>query len=87
VGAKVSQNRVSQLDSIVGVSSWAREIRAEILQALERTCYNQSAAARILGIDRHALRRKIKKYGLSFFHCRRGRPPRDAIRQLPRNPR
>ena len=46
-----------------------------IINTLEETFYNQCAAARMLGIDRHALRRKIKKYGLDIAPARRGRPP------------
>ena len=49
--------------------------RRHILNTLEETFYNQCAAARMLGIDRHALRRKIKKYGLEIAPTRRGRPP------------
>ena len=49
--------------------------RRHILNTLEETFYNQCAAARMLGIGRHALRRKIKKYGLDIAPTRRGRPP------------
>ena len=37
---------------------------AYIQQTLERTHYNQTEAARLLGINRHLLGRKLKKYGL-----------------------
>jgi DNA-binding NtrC family response regulator len=35
-----------------------------IVQALERTRSNQSAAARLLGISRYALRYRMAKHGL-----------------------
>jgi DNA-binding NtrC family response regulator len=38
--------------------------RGQIVQALRRTSYNQSAAARLLAINRHALRRKMRKYAI-----------------------
>ena len=38
--------------------------RQHILRTLEHTGYNQSAAARLLGIDRHQLRRRMFEYGL-----------------------
>ena len=42
----------------------AQSEREQIVRALEQTHYNQSAAARQLGIDRYALRRKMQKYGI-----------------------
>ena len=38
--------------------------RGLLLQALDRTGGNQSAAARLLGISRYALRYRMEKYGL-----------------------
>jgi len=38
--------------------------KATILQALERTRYNKTAAARLLGISFGALRYRMKKLGL-----------------------
>jgi two-component system response regulator HydG len=38
--------------------------RRHILRTLEHTGYNQSAAARLLGIDRHQLRRRMVEHGL-----------------------
>jgi DNA-binding NtrC family response regulator len=52
--------------------------RRHILCTLEHTLYNQCAAARTLEMDRHALRRKIKKYGLDVSRLKRGRPSRAA---------
>ena len=50
------------------------EVEAEhIRRTLEETFYNQSAAAKLLGVDRKLLSRKIKKYGLTLPR-RRGRP-------------
>ena len=44
--------------------------RNHILRTLSRTDYNQSASARCLGIDRNALRRKIKDHGLDVSRSR-----------------
>jgi DNA-binding NtrC family response regulator len=49
------------------------EIR-QILLTLDHTYYNQSAAARLLGMDRKALLRKIKALGLDVSRTRQGRP-------------
>ena len=38
--------------------------REHIVRTLERAGYNQSAAARLLGLDRHQLRRRMMEYGL-----------------------
>jgi DNA-binding NtrC family response regulator len=48
--------------------------RNHILLTLERTHYNQSAAARLLGINRNALRRYARALGLDLSRSRRGRP-------------
>jgi len=48
--------------------------REHILETLRQTGFNQCAAARLLHVDRHALRRKIRKYGLDVAPSRRGRP-------------
>ena len=49
--------------------------RQHILRTLEHTGYNQSAAARLLGIDRHQLRRRMFEYGLTTpGQAKRGRP-------------
>ncbi len=48
--------------------------RDHIQRTLERTGYNQRAAADLLGIHRHQLLRKIKKYGLDTSSSRPGRP-------------
>ena len=49
--------------------------RRHILRTLEHTGYNQSAAARLLGIDRHQLRRRMVEYGLMTpGKAKRGRP-------------
>ena len=50
--------------------------RRHIINTLAQTAYNQTAAAQMLGIDRHALRRKIKRHGISLGTTRRGRPPK-----------
>jgi len=54
--------------------SMAEIERDHIHRTLERALFNQAAAARLLRMNRHALRRKIKKYGLDFPHRLRGRP-------------
>ena len=45
--------------------------RRHIVATLEHTDYNQSAAARLLGIDRRLLARRIRKYGIAL--CSRQR--------------
>jgi DNA-binding NtrC family response regulator len=45
--------------------------REHIRQTLERTLNNQSEAARLLGIERHQLARKIRKYGLDASRAKR----------------
>jgi len=48
--------------------------REHICRTLEHVGYNQSAAARLLGIDRHQLRRRIASYRLDVSRSRQGRP-------------
>ncbi|MDH3719408.1 MAG: hypothetical protein OES79_14910, partial [Planctomycetota bacterium] len=48
--------------------------RAHIAKTLKETFYNQSAAARMLGIDRKQLARKIKKYELQVPRRAKGHP-------------
>ncbi len=60
-----------------GARNWptmAEIERQHIQQTLEKTFFNQCEAAKMLGIDRHALRRRIKKLGLDTSRSRRGRP-------------
>ena len=45
-----------------------------IRRTLKETFYNQSAAARLLGIDRKQLARKIRKYDLRIPKLAPGRP-------------
>jgi DNA-binding NtrC family response regulator len=48
---------------------------AHIVRTLEHVNYNQSNAAKLLDIDRHQLRRRMKEYGLMVpGQSRRGRP-------------
>ena len=49
--------------------------REHILRTLERTNFNQSAAARLLDVERHQLMRKTQKYGIDASQSKRGRPP------------
>ena len=44
--------------------------RDHIIYTLEHTYYNQSAAARLLGVTRQALIRKIKKYNIELPHLK-----------------
>ena len=48
--------------------------QAHIARTLQEAFYNQSAAARMLGIDRKLLARKIKKYRLQLPPTSPGRP-------------
>ena len=51
------------------------EMEADYLRrTLEEMFFNQSAAARVLGVDRKLLARKIRKYGIVLPPQRRGRP-------------
>jgi len=52
--------------------------RDHVENTLRETYYNQSAAARLLGIDRKLLARKIKKYDLQLPDGRSERPRRTA---------
>ena len=54
--------------------SMAEIERDHIRRTLERARFNQAAAARLLRMNRHALRRKIEKYRLDFPHRLPGRP-------------
>jgi len=47
--------------------------REHILRTLKHTYFNQSAAARLLRIDRNLLRRKIQRYGIKLPNSRRPR--------------
>jgi DNA-binding NtrC family response regulator len=60
----------------------AAEVECQhILRTLEHTGFNQSAAARLLGIDRHQLRRRMFEYGLMPpGQARRGRPTEEFRR-------
>ncbi len=51
--------------------------REHIRRTLEETYYNQSAAARLLDIDRKLLARKIKKHQIPVPVGRRGRPKKE----------
>ena len=48
--------------------------REHIRRTLEHAAYNQSAAARLLDMDRHQLRRRIAQYGLASPPAKQGRP-------------
>ena len=61
--------------------------RSHILRTLSHTDYNQSAAARCLGINRNTLRRKIKDHGLDVSRSRRGRPSSYQASRARRHPR
>lgn len=77
----VSSERAVQVHEPGGAAdyvNWATlaDMEAQhILRTLQQTFFNQSAAARLLGIDRKLLARKIRKYGL--------RMPPVAARPLP----
>ena len=62
-----------------GWLSLAEVERNHILLTLEHTFYNQTAAAQLLGMERHALLRKIKKYGLDVSRSQRGRPSAKSL--------
>lgn len=63
------------------LDSWptlAESERRLIEETLQRTFYNQSAAARLLDIDRRLLARKIRKYGISVPSHRQRHRARSA---------
>ncbi len=54
--------------------------RDHIVRTLEFTRHNQSAAAKLLDVDRHQLRRRMQEYGLMAPGLsRRGRPPSAVV--------
>ena len=60
----------AEIKDFFGTKKWIREKRSvegpeEIRTVLDKTDWNKAKAARILGIDRSTLYRKIHKYGLS----------------------
>jgi DNA-binding NtrC family response regulator len=60
-----------------GAGPWpdlAQAQREHIVRTLERTGYNQTAAARLLNIPRKQLARKIKLYRIDISRSRPGRP-------------
>lgn len=52
--------------------------REHICRTLKRALYNQREAARLLGIERHQLARKIRKYGLDISWVKPARPSAKA---------
>ena len=79
-GDSERMDRRGQLDGIPPAKTpriWMsmRDVeRAHILRTLEETSFNQSAAARLLRIDRNLLLRKIKRYAIDVSQSKRGRP-------------
>ena len=57
-----------------GFPTLAELERRHILDALEQTNYNQSAAAEMLGITYKVLARKVRQLGIDTSRSRRGRP-------------
>ncbi|MDA8079286.1 MAG: sigma 54-interacting transcriptional regulator [Nitrospiraceae bacterium] len=50
--------------SLPDIAPTADDERSAILQALEKTAWNKAKAARLLGMDRKTIYRKLKKYGI-----------------------
>jgi transcriptional regulator with GAF, ATPase, and Fis domain len=48
--------------------------REHVLRTLQRTGYNQAAAARLLSLSRKQFARKIKRYQIDVSRSRPGRP-------------
>jgi DNA-binding NtrC family response regulator len=68
---------VTSEDSSAGSHDWPtlEEIeRRHLQETLDHTGCNQAQAARLLGIDRSVLRRRIRKYGLNVSESVPGRP-------------
>ncbi len=82
-----SHRSVSQNVGPVPRGKWPTlaEMEADYLRrTLEETFYNQSAAARVLDVDRKLLSRKIKKYDIALPIQRRGRPDKSRSYGLKR---
>ena len=61
-----SLESVEQFDALSGNWQTLAELEeAHVRRTLQETFFNQSAAARLLGVDRKLLARKMKKYGIS----------------------
>ncbi len=70
--AKLPENRAFSVE-IESTEAWPTLSDVEkthIQRTLKETFYNQSATARLLGIDRKLLARKIRKYGLTVVNPR-----------------
>ena len=50
--------------SLPDIAPTADDERSAILQALEKTAWNKAKAARLLGMDRKTIYRKLEKYGI-----------------------
>jgi DNA-binding NtrC family response regulator len=70
--AQSASSRPQRRESDEPWLSLAQLERAHIVRTLKHTYFNRSAAARLLGVTRQSLLRKIKHYGLSCG----GKPPR-----------
>jgi DNA-binding NtrC family response regulator len=81
IGFEAAAARLAIADT-AGDGHWltAAEVEyAHLVRTLEHTGYNQSNAAKLLDIDRHQLRRRMKEYGLMVpGQSRRGRPAATA---------
>ena len=89
-GAEPPSDRLPLEAAPADDASWPTMAESEIrhiLLTLERTYYNQSAAARLLGMDRKALLRKIKALRLDVSRTRKGRPAGRSPSAAPRRPR
>ena len=61
---EISEDRFSS-DEVVPLRDAVREVeRRYIRRALERTGYNKTRAARLLGISVNTLKAKMRKYGM-----------------------
>ena len=81
-----SEGETLPLPMVAGRWPTAADVEREhIRRTLEHTDYNQSAAARLLDIDRHQFRRRIARYGLDVSKSRQGRPRLDDGRRAARD--
>jgi len=70
---------VTEFDGVSGKWLTLSEIEEQhICKTLEESFYNQSAAARMLGVDRKLLARKIKKYGIVSPRTRSEQSPNSS---------
>ena len=70
--AKQRRHPTSKMSRVDGTETGESIERARVVEALERCDWNQTAAAKVLGVSRRTLVSRLTEYGLTR---RRPRPP------------